>query len=97
MSNVKTINKDHNFSCQFIKVAEELSSELSKRKLNCQKIIFIMQDKNYRVQRHTLKFTEPTNDFRGCANLLVNTLKGYKDSYNPAFMCLQISKFSVAV
>ena len=39
MSNVKTINKDHNFSCQIIKVAEELSSELSKRKLNCQKII----------------------------------------------------------
>lgn len=97
MINIKAIGMDNDFSDQISKATVELSNEMSRSNLNCKNLIFIMQGNDRRIQKHVLEFEQPTNNFKDCANLLVGMLNSYKDSYNPQFMCLQVSKLSVAV
>lgn len=96
MSNIKMICPDSNLSSEVLKLSDELTREMSKLKMTCQCINFIMQDSKNQVQRHTLELAYPTNNFKELANLLAAVLKNYKGDQSPKYMCLQISKLRVA-
>ena len=96
MSNIKMICPQDNLSSQVLKLSDELTAEMARRKLTCQCIKFIMQDSKNQVQRHTLELSQPTNNFSEFANLLVAILKKYKGNQSPKYMCLQISKLRIA-
>ena len=96
MSNIKMICPQDSLSYQIIKLSDELTSEMAKRKLTCQCINFIMQDNQNQVQRHTLELAQPTSNFKEFANLLVAMLSKYKGNQSPKYMCLQISKLRLA-
>lgn len=96
MSNIKMICPDGSLLTQVLKLSDELTSEMAKRKITCQCINFIMQDNKNQVQSHRLELANPTNNFKELANLLAAVLKKYKGNQSPKYMCLQISKLRVA-